>query len=92
MVNSKRKRSSVPLPAGTVSAWDLLRDALSVTNDRPAGSVTPGELADRMGVSHSRAAHILRTNKNLKPVRFRCGSQRQGVCYVPADKKKDVPR
>jgi hypothetical protein len=65
----------------SVSAWSLLQKELGVAHDRPAGSVTPYELADELGVSYGRASQILRAKTELKPVKYRLNG-RQAVCFV----------
>lgn len=81
MAHKIGKRKAVPLPPGGVSAWSLLKDELSVSRERPAGSVTPYELAAEMGVTHGRALQILRGNSGLTSVKYRLAG-RQAVCFV----------
>lgn len=66
-----------------MSVWALLQSALDDTRPRPADSVTPTEYAERAGVSHSRAAFVLRHDARLRAVHYRTNGRR-GVCYVVA--------
>jgi hypothetical protein len=79
-----RKWQAVPLPSGAVNVWALLTDALASAGERPENSVTPNELAQRMGVTPSRAAYILRNRADLRAVHYHVNGRR-AVCYVPAE-------
>jgi len=85
VATTQRKRRTDPPPSGPVGAWALLAAAINDTLvARPEGSVTPDELAAVMGVSHSRAAFILRHRADLRAVHYRVNGRR-GLCYVPAE-------
>ena len=85
MANPQRKRSTARVSSRPMTIWDTLADVLAdAPRERPSDSVTPAELAERIGCTHSHAAHKLAADSRLRAVHYRTESGRRGVCYVVA--------
>lgn len=83
MANQKSSRAGVSLPAKPISAWDvIMRELQPMVAERPEGSVTAEELAAKIGSTTGHAANLLRSNVNLRAVKYRTESGRRALCYV----------
>jgi hypothetical protein len=79
----KRENDTPTTGSGGVNVWDLLTDAVQGHEPRPENSVTPDELAAKMGTSHSYACGVLRRNPALRAVQYHRENGKRAVCYVP---------